>query len=139
MKRIKIIKNGKVTNQADEPNFTNGQTIDQWLTEGVAANWFGLPERWLNGFNLSDEEKAQAIETRVSTGSLGEEITEYKFAAEYSVVEENIDGEINAAIAKKERIQALRDKHAAMKPTDLDTLVEMRQAILEMQEILGIK
>jgi hypothetical protein len=136
MKRIKILKNGVVTNQAEDSSALN---VDQWLAEGVAANWFGKPERWLNGFNLSDAEKAQAIETRVSAGSLGEEITEYKFAAEYEIVEENIDGEINAAIAKKERIQALRVKHAAMKPNDLDTIVELRQAIIEIQEILGLK
>ena len=47
--------------------------------------------------------------------------------------------EEDAKIAKQERIQALRDKHAAMKPADLDTIVEMRQAFFELHEILGIK
>jgi len=42
-------------------------------------------------------------------------------------------------IAKKERKQALIDKHAAMKPSDLDTIVELRQAIMELQELIGIR
>jgi len=136
MKRIKILKKGVVTNQVEDSSTVNA---DQWLAEGVAKNWFGKPERWVNGNELTNEEKATAIDTRVGTGSLGEDITEYKLAAEYEIVEENIDGEINAAIAKKERIQALRVKHAAMKPNDLDTIVELRQAIIEIQEILGLK
>jgi hypothetical protein len=47
--------------------------------------------------------------------------------------------EIEKQIAKDERLQALKDKHKAMKNSDLDTIVELRQAILEMQEILGLK
>lgn len=47
--------------------------------------------------------------------------------------------ELDERQAKQERIQALRDKHAAMKPSDIDTIVEMRQALFELHQILGIK
>ena len=47
--------------------------------------------------------------------------------------------QLDAEQAKIERVSALRDKHAAMTPANLDTIVELRQAILELQEILGIK
>jgi hypothetical protein len=100
---------------------------------------YGLPERWVSGFELSEEQKLAAIETRISVGSLGEEITEYKLAAEYTIVEEDMTAEIEKQIAKDERLQALKDKHKAMKNSDLDTIVELRQAILELQEILGLR
>jgi hypothetical protein len=135
MKRIKIIRNGVVTNQAELPN----EEADSWLASCLAKNKFGLPERWVNGFELSEEQKLAAIETRISVGSLGEEITEYKLAAEYTIVEEDMTAEIEKQIAKDERLQALKDKHKAMKNSDLDTIVELRQAILEMQEILGLR
>jgi hypothetical protein len=133
MKRVKIFRDGKQIAGAEMEN------ASQWLDQEIANNSWGLPERWVSGFNLTEEEKLQAIETRVGQGGLGEEVVEYKLAAEYEIIEEDITGEINAQIAKQERLQALKDKHAAMKPADLDTLVELRQAVLELQEILGIK
>ncbi len=133
------MKRFNVTNKSNGLTFrAQGESLEAIYPAGLPKAW-GKPERWVSGFNLSDEEKAGALETRVGQGGLGEDVAEYKLASEYEIIEEDITGEINAQIAKQERLQALRDKHAAMKPTDLDTLVELRQAVLELQEILGIK
>src|SRR4030043_190827 len=103
MKRFKITNN------------KNGLKFQVESEALVMQPEYGLPERWVSGFNLTDEGKLQAIETRVGQGGLGEEVVEYKLAAEYTITEENIDSEINAKIAKNERMQALKDKHKAMK------------------------
>lgn len=62
-----------------------------------------------------------------------------EWGKDFSISEKDITSEKDAQIAKSERLAALRDKHAAMKPQDLDTIVELRQAVMELQEILGIK
>lgn len=40
---------------------------------------------------------------------------------------------------KEDRLAALRAKHLAMKASDLTNLVQLRDAVLELQEILGLK
>ncbi len=47
--------------------------------------------------------------------------------------------EQDAIQAKQETKKALIDKAAAYKTSDLDTVVEMRQALMELYVILGIK
>jgi hypothetical protein len=140
MKRIKIIINGVVTNQAE----LQAVEADAWLSSCLAKNKFGLPERWLRvqpDGNIPGEDISQAIDTRTFPSEFegDAEIVEKKFAAQYEIVEEDMTEEINAKIAKQERMQALKDKHKAMKNNDLDTIVELRQAIMELQEILGLK
>ena len=133
------MKRFNVTNRSNGLTFkVQGESLESIYPAGLPKAW-GKPERWVSGFNLTEEEKLQAIETRVGQGGLGEEVIEYKLAAEFTITEENIDAEINAKIAKKERLDALKDKAAAYKNTDLDTVVELRQAYLELLEILGIK
>lgn len=134
MKRIKAIKNGIISNQAE---FASDQDAAAWLAEMIQTNSFGKPERWIDGSRLSDAEKAQAVETRVSAGSLGEEITEYKFAAEYSVVEEDLTAEI---AAKDARIVALRNQIQQMQAFDVDaaTLAQLKP-FLKLQRSVILK
>lgn len=134
MKRIKAIKNGKVSNQAE---FADDAEAAAWLAEMIQTNSFGLPERWIDGSRLSDAEKALAIETRVVTGSLGEGITEYKFAAEYSVIEEDLTAGI---AAKDARILALRNQIQQMRDFDIDaaTLAQLKP-FLKLQRSVILK
>lgn len=134
MKKIKIIKNGTVTHQNAAEDQSDAEK-DAWLVKQIAENSFGLPERWLQGAILSDADKALAVETRTSVGSLGEEIVEYKFAAEYSVVEEDLTAEI---AAKDSRIQALRAQLQTLKDFDVDsaTLAQMKPFLKLQRSIL---
>ena len=138
MKKIKIIKNGVVTNINANTQMSDAEK-DVWLAQEIANNSFGLPERWVNGLELSDEEKASALESREVDNGIGEKTVEYKLPSQFEIVIEDMTEEINQKIAKEERLQALKDKHKAMKNSDLDTIVELRQAVLELQEILGLK
>lgn len=139
MKRIKAIKNGVVSNQAE---FKSVDEANAWLAKMIATNSFGKPERWLvvhKGFDdieyVEGEDISQAIETRVGVGSLGEEIVEKKFAAEYQVLEEDMTQEI---ADKDNRIQVLRNKVQAFKDFDIDsaTLAQLKPFLKEQRQII---
>ena len=86
MKRIKILKGGVLTNQAE---FADAEGA-AWLAQEIANGSFGKAERWVRE---GDEDISGALETRQVDSPEGA-YTEYKLPAEFSVVEENIDAEI---------------------------------------------
>ena len=90
---------------------------------------------WQMSFNSLDEAEAWYKSEQLRPYWKPGRIAEFVTVATPDPTEE----EKAAKIAKQERIAALRDKHAAMKPTDIDTIVELRQAIFELHEIMGLK
>lgn len=99
MKRIKILKNGVVTNANVDPNQSDAEK-DAWLAGNLANNSFGKPERWVR--DATEDEKLAAIESRDVPDIDGSVKAEYKLAAEYVVVEENMDAEVAAEKASRE-------------------------------------
>ena len=132
MKRIKIIKQGK------EYGFFECQDnqVQAQLIERRVEAW-GKDERWVT--ELSGEDITQAIETRQVEKEPGVFVTEYKLAAEYTIVEENIDAEIAAQKAKEDSLKALKDKFKALKKTDIDTVSELGDALLDLLKVLDLK
>lgn len=62
----------------------------------VASGKYGKPERWVRE---GDEDVTGALETR-QVEVMGEMVTEYRLAAEYSIVEEDIAQELEQQAAK---------------------------------------
>lgn len=100
-----------------------------WIAEGKEKNWWGKPERWVRA---EQEDISGALETReveifpaVPDSSYFDEetqteifvpgtpaviVTEYRLAAEYTVVVTDISAEVAAAEAeKKAKAKAIKD------------------------------
>lgn len=95
MKRISIIKNNQITNQA---SFANDELLNEWLNRETLNLSFGYPERNLidNPLNpVSEELKAIAISTeQVEIGGIA--FTSYKIPAEFTYEIEDITAEVEA-------------------------------------------
>lgn len=85
MKKLSIKKNNEVVQHCNFDSDEAMQAFIQLLAD--QAPW-GKPERWLQDSPmspLSEEEKAKAIESR-TVEVMGEQVTEYRLAAEYEVL-----------------------------------------------------
>ena len=89
MKKIKIIKNAQVTNEA---TFANDELLNEWLTTETTNLSFGHPERLIIDYvenPISEELKALAVEvTQVDVN--GEMRDQYKIPSEFSYEIEDI-------------------------------------------------
>lgn len=86
MKKIEVTKQGILTNRA----ILEDAEADAWLNEGIANNWFGLPERpeMIDGFDQ------QGRPAKVPSG--------FMLPAEYVVVTTDITAEIALEKANEE-------------------------------------
>ena len=94
MKKISIIKNSQVTNQA---TFTNDELLNEWLNREILNLSFGYPERDLvdtPSDPVSEELKAIAISTSTVTIE-GVEYTSYKIPSEFTYEIEDITAQYN--------------------------------------------
>lgn len=142
MKRIKVVKNGAVTNQAEFEDPT------KWLEKHITKNTFGKPERWVTA---DQEDVTQAIETRqveVTPAVVDEQgqviepavfVTEYKLAAEFEIVVEDLTQEIEEENRKKELKKALRQKMKALKKSEVATVNNLNDAFLDLLRLLDLK
>jgi len=87
MKRIQILKNSIVTNQAD---FDTNEEAQSWLSSCLAKNKFGLTERWVKESECSAEDLAASLENRLVEPEFEESYTEHRLPTEFEVVEEEI-------------------------------------------------
>jgi hypothetical protein len=127
---------------------THGARLEnpaEWLTQGIAANWWGKPERWVRE---GDEDITAAVETReveITPAVFDDEgqeitpaetVTEYKLAAEYTIEVEDITAEIEAQKAKEqEKAQAeerLKLIDAKAKLQNATTVAGLRTALIEL-------
>lgn len=123
MKKIRVFKNGLETHCAFESldgssGLKKGE-IDVWLSFLLASSYFGKPERWVT---QEQEDISNAIETRqveVTPAVVDEQgqviepavfATEYKLAAEYQIVVEDISAEIEAKNKKQEKAKQRQEK-----------------------------
>lgn len=134
MKRVKI------TNHVKNENFqADFEDPTAWITQEVANNSWGLPERWLSDTALSplsDEEKAKAIDTRVVNDGLGNGWTEYLFPAEYTIEIQDITAQVEA---EKAQIEAIKNAQiqAGLRLQDFPAQVDACQDLAELK--LAIK
>jgi archaellum component FlaD/FlaE len=127
---------------------THGARLEnpaEWITQGIAANWWGKPERWVRE---GDEDITAAIETReveITPAILDDEgqeitpaetVTEYKLAAEYTIEVEDITAEIEAEKAKEqEKAQAderLAKADVRAKIAAATTIAQLKTVLLEV-------
>jgi hypothetical protein len=131
MKKIKVIKNGVVTN-INENQATSDEAKAEWLAQEIANGSFGKSERWVSGLALSDEEKASALATREVSHHGEATITEYKLAAEYEVVEEDMTAEIAAKEAEEADQAQTRNFLKGLKKSDLTDVDKCASAIMKI-------
>jgi hypothetical protein len=105
-KRIRVSKQGVEVQAAV---FHDDVTKDAWLQLLKDQAPWGKPDRWIAASKDQDgveyvpgEDISKALGSRGVTDPLSGDYTEYKFAAEYEVVEEDITQELADAKAKQE-------------------------------------
>jgi hypothetical protein len=103
MIRVTVTKNSQTTNKQD---FSTQELADAWKESNIASGAFGKPERWLQADDFEDESAEDAIAT-TTVDVLGQEITLYKFAADYTITEEDVTSEYEAAALKAESVEAI--------------------------------
>ena len=149
MKRIKIIRKGVVTNGGEGED----SEMDAWLASCLSKNKFGKPERWVRE---GDEDISAALETReveLEPAILDEQgnvitpavmVTEYKLAAQFTVVEEDMTAEVAKETARLAAIKAAQDRIDAIdipqKFAGVTTLAAMKLVIQEiMSDIVALR
>lgn len=89
-----LIKNlaGEVTH---ESSFETQALADQWIASQEIVKAFGKPERWVDAEDVSEmgEDRSLSIASQ-QVGGPEDERTQYKFAAEYSVVQSDISEKV---------------------------------------------
>lgn len=113
-------------------NKANGLQFIQAGLELQMCPEYGQPQRWVNGSELTEEEKAQALESKVEQGPDGESVTFYKLAAEFEIVEEDMTAEIAAKEADEEERRQARDFLKGLKKSDLNTVDKCATAIMRI-------
>jgi hypothetical protein len=106
MKRIKILKAGIVTNQAELAD----ADVDAWLAKEIMNGSFGKPQREVDEGGLANEGKLpkDAIANRIVTDESGIQKIKYTLAPEYSIVQEDMSVEV-AEKKRKSDEDALND------------------------------
>jgi hypothetical protein len=123
MKRIQIIKNNRVTNQAEMPE---AEAL-AWLEQGKAEHWFGAPAVFESRYN---EEAGEMEQVEVTP------------AEEFEVVIEDITQELAdkeaARVAKEQRVNAAKSALALFKanPNSANSVAALRTQVLNILELL---
>lgn len=131
MKRIKITRSNGSTAWAEKPS----DEAAAWLAQGIAECWWGKPERWVRE---GDEDISAALETR-QVDVDGQIVTEYKLAAQFTVVEQDITAEVEAEKKKQEDIKQLKQKLKGFKKSDLSDANKVADALLDLLKALDLK
>lgn len=138
MKRIKILKQGHVTNQAE----LKVAEADAWLASCLEKNKFGKPERWTAEKDCTPEELAKSLGTREVDGPIGSEakVIEHHLPAEFQVVEEDMTAEIAAAAQAKHRRNQLRgDLRSIRDANGTMTTAQLAQALRAFLELTHLE
>lgn len=137
MKKLSIIKNGQVVQFA---NFDNDQAIEDFKQVLAKGESWGKPERWLQDTPLtplSEDEKKKAKEVRVRE-VLGENVTEYRFDAEYSIDIKDITTEVKTEKDKKDKKEKdKKDRVKSLKDIDWAKIKNFNDAIPILQALVA--
>lgn len=115
-----------------QAEFKTQQESQAWLAQEIDNKSFGPNERWVSGLILSDEEKASALESRSNIDLGGVEIVEYKLAAEYTIIEEDISAEIAAKEADEDDRKQVGQFLKHLKKADIKTVDDCAQVIMKI-------
>jgi hypothetical protein len=134
MKRIQIKnKLGEITHQAEM------DTPTAWISDQVSGNTWGLPIRWVDDADCSDQDKAGALSTRVIevAPAIPEQNlpavtkTQYQLPATYTIEITDIQSEVDAEVTRKTQIQALRQRIKALANQADMTAADVKEAIMK--------
>lgn len=146
MKQISIIKNQVITHQA---KFETEAEAIAWLESQKIVNAFGKNERWVleRDLEAQGENAELAIATELVVLPGGDEVTRYKFAAEYThaisdvTLQSGFEKKINERRAKRQFGEYIIDKIAYINESkigtedDVDAFMSV-PAIIKMREHL---
>lgn len=137
MKRIKILKQGKVTNQAELPI----ERASEWLEQEITNGSFGKPERWTPEALCTPDELAKSLGTREVDGPIGSDakVIEHHLPAEFQVVEEDMTAELAEKEAKEKAKKDLHDELKQLKKNDLKDVAHCADAIMKILKHLGVE
>lgn len=137
MKKISIIRNGQITNQA---TFANDELLNEWLNRETLNLSFGYPERDLVDTPtnpVSEELKAIAISSEQVTID-GIEYTSYKIPSEFSYEIEDISEEVKAKKEKEDKkLKDRKDRLDQLKKLDwskINSIAELKVVVKALAE-----
>lgn len=120
--------------------FETQAEVDAWKEQCEAVQAWGKPERWLQDTPLtplSEDEKKKAKEVRVRE-VLGENVTEYRFDAEYSIDIKDISAEVKAEKDKKDKKEKnKKDRVTSLKAIDWSKIKNFNDAIPILQALVA--
>lgn len=147
MKRIKIMRGATQTHAAE----LSDDAYQAWIDAQLRLSSWGRPERWirevisfseltgLSYSNLTDEEKAQALESRDVIDIDGNIQKEYRFAADYQIVIEDMAAELAAAQTKADkRAQRIDQLKALAAKTSLTNAELQAVALALIKQVLSL-
>ena len=73
-----------------------------WIAQGTAENWWGLPERWINLADATEEEIAEAIDTRQIEVD-GQLVDQILLPADYTIEQTDITTQYDTQVALNNR------------------------------------
>lgn len=137
---LKVKIKNKANEVTHEGQFKTQGEVDQWIAQCEAVEAWGKPERWLQDTPLaplSEDEKKKAKEVRVRE-VLGENVTEYRFDAEYSIDIKDISAEVKAEKDKKDKKEKdKKDRVTSLKAIDWSKIKNFNDAIPILQALVN--
>jgi hypothetical protein len=106
----------------------------QWVSDGVAGNWWGLPQREKSQVDCTPAEIASAISSRTQIDAIsGNIVTYYLIPAEYQLITTDLQPQIDADNAKKAQLQSFKQAvKTILQKADIDiTTAEVKTALLK--------
>ncbi len=125
--------------------FADQDLADAWIVDQIALNSWGLPERWISFIGEPD---AGYVDSRVN--EFGP--TEYKYAVEYTIAQEDVsaqalvetklkevDGDVNKGWEIKKQISSLMRSKLSAGTISLAEMAEFveRDAVKKVERYLG--
>ena len=129
------------TKQGDTwSEFETLEKANVWIDSLKNTGAWGKPERWVEDTHLSplsEEEKKKAKEVRVRE-VLGQNITEYRFEAEYTIDIKDISAEVKDKKDKKDKKEKdKKDRVTSLKAIDWAKIKNFNDAIPILQALVA--
>lgn len=137
---IKVQIKNKANEVTHEGRFASQPEVDAWVGQCEAVSAWGQKERWIQDTPLtplSEDEKKKAKEVRVRE-VLGENVTEYRFDAEYSIDIKDITTEVKAEKDKKDKKDKdKKDRVTSLKNIEWAKIKNFNDAIPILQALVN--
>ena len=116
--------------------FDTLEQANQWISDGISGNWWGLPDRWTREEGSEITREVESID--------GETYTEYFYPAEYTIEgPTDITTEVEAIRIREEKIAKGKKAYKAcmdcldfVRGVNLDLVENSDQMMLDLADIL---